>query len=227
MTLQGSKNQGTDLHSKTAKILEISRDAAKVFNYSRIYGAGQKHMEQLLLQVNTCGVSKEEASKKAKSLYSKTKGNRTRGDLWFGGTESVLFNSNATLILALDRIALNKCPETPALGGIIPDSLLPKNVKTNYMPSRINWAIQSSGVDYLHLLLISMKHLVQIMDIQARFMISIHDEIRFLVKEGDEYKAALAFNIANLWVRSFFSSRVNIDDLPLVRYLINYKIYVA
>ena len=42
MTLQGKKSDGTDLHSRTASILGISRDHAKVFNYGRIYGAGEK-----------------------------------------------------------------------------------------------------------------------------------------------------------------------------------------
>jgi DNA polymerase gamma 1 len=34
---RGTKSAGTDLHSKTANILNISRDGAKVFNYSRIW----------------------------------------------------------------------------------------------------------------------------------------------------------------------------------------------
>src|SRR5229473_2469107 len=50
MTLEGTKVAGTDLHSKTASILGLSRDQAKVFNYSRIYGAGMRHAVQLLLQ---------------------------------------------------------------------------------------------------------------------------------------------------------------------------------
>ena len=43
MTLQGSKAEGTDLHSRTASILGMSRDSAKIFNYGRIYGAGCKY----------------------------------------------------------------------------------------------------------------------------------------------------------------------------------------
>ncbi|KAG1763684.1 DNA polymerase family A-domain-containing protein [Suillus occidentalis] len=85
-----------DLHSKTASILGISRDQAKVFNYSRIYGAG---MPQGL----------------AENLYASTKGKNThRTDLfgrkfWFGGTESFVFNK-------LEEIALSDQPRTPALG---------------------------------------------------------------------------------------------------------------
>lgn len=42
MTLQGSKTEGTDMHSVSARILGIDRDKAKVFNYARIYGAGTR-----------------------------------------------------------------------------------------------------------------------------------------------------------------------------------------
>jgi DNA polymerase gamma 1 len=38
MTLQGSKSLKTDMHSVTGSIVGVSRDSAKVFNYSRIYG---------------------------------------------------------------------------------------------------------------------------------------------------------------------------------------------
>jgi DNA polymerase gamma 1 len=54
------------------------------------------------------------------------------------------------------------------------------------------------------------------MSIKGRFMLSIHDEIRFLVAEKDKYRAALALQISNLWTRSFFAFRVGIPDLPLV-----------
>jgi DNA polymerase gamma 1 len=40
MTLQGSKSKGTDMHSVSGRMANINRDQAKIFNYSRIYGAG-------------------------------------------------------------------------------------------------------------------------------------------------------------------------------------------
>ncbi len=76
MTLEGTKAAGTDLHSKTANILGISRDQAKVFNYSRIYGAGMRHAELLLLQSNPAMLP-EEAQKLAGNLYASTKGKNT------------------------------------------------------------------------------------------------------------------------------------------------------
>ncbi|KAG9224472.1 hypothetical protein CCMSSC00406_0007665 [Pleurotus cornucopiae] len=216
MTLEGTKASGTDLHSKTANILGISRDDAKVFNYSRIYGAGMRHAILLLLQSNA-GMLPEQAQKLAENLYASTKGKNThRNDIfgrkfWFGGTESFVFNK-------LEEIALSDSPETPALGCGVTHALskkyLPPDFGSDYMPSRINWVVQSSGVDYLHLLVVSMDHLIRRYNLQARFLISVHDELRYLVKEEDKYRVALALQVANLWTRSMFAVKLGMDDLP-------------
>ena len=49
------------------------------------------------------------------------------------------------------------------------------------MTSRINWIVQSSAVDYLHLLLVAMKWLMEHYSINGRLCISIHDEVRYLI----------------------------------------------
>jgi DNA polymerase gamma 1 len=216
MTLEGTKAAGTDLHSKTARILGISRDQAKVFNYSRIYGAGMRHAVLLLLQSNP-GMLPDEAQRLAENLYASTKGKNThRTDIferkfWFGGTESFVFNK-------LEEIAFSDRPQTPALGCGVTYALskeyLPGEFGSDYMPSRINWVVQSSGVDYLHLLIVSMAHLIAKYDIKARYLISVHDELRYLVTEEDKYRAALALQIANLWTRSMFACKLGMDDLP-------------
>lgn len=216
MTLEGTKAAGTDLHSKTASILGLSRDQAKVFNYSRIYGAGMRHAVQLLLQANA-DMLPEQAQRLAEQLYASTKGKNThRSDVfgrkfWFGGTESFVFNK-------LEEIALSEHPTTPALGCGITHALskkyLPAGFGSDYMTSRINWVVQSSGVDYLHLLIVSMDYLIRTYDIDARYLISVHDELRYLVAEQDKYRAALALQIANLWTRCLFAYRLGMDDLP-------------
>ncbi|EPS98269.1 hypothetical protein FOMPIDRAFT_1037579 [Fomitopsis schrenkii] len=216
MTLEGTKAAGTDLHSKTASILGISRDQAKVFNYSRIYGAGMRHAMLLLLQSNAAMLP-EQAQQLAQNLYASTKGKNThRRDLfgrkfWYGGTESFVFNK-------LEEIALSDHPQTPALGCGVTYALskeyLPATFGDDYMPSRINWVVQSSGVDYLHLLIVSMEHLIKKYNIQARYLISVHDELRYLVKDEDRYRAALALQIANLWTRSLFAFKLGMSDLP-------------
>lgn len=221
MTLEGTKAMGTDLHSKTAKILGTTRNRAKTFNYSRIYGAGIKHSSQLLLQASP-SMSQEEAIAKARLLYASTKGTNTKTEsyfgrrFWFGGTESYVFNK-------LEDIALSGQPTTPALDCGVTAALskkyLPKvekfgRMSEDYMPSRINWVVQSSGVDYLHLLIVSMEHLCRRYNIDARFMISIHDEVRYLARDEDAHRAALALQVANLWTRSMFAFKLQMDDLP-------------
>ena len=216
MTLEGTKSAGTDLHSKTAGILGISRDDAKVFNYSRIYGAGVKHATQLLLKANQLA-TKDGATVLAKNLYASTKGLVSRNafdrEFWHGGTESFVFNK-------LEEIAKSDNTLTPALGCGITDALtkahLPSTGRNTFLPSRINWVVQSSGVDYLHLLLVSMEYLTKRFGIDARYMISVHDEVRYLVKEEDKYRAAMAMQISNLWTRALFSHRLQIADLPQV-----------
>ncbi len=129
MTLQGSKSMGTDLHSSSGRIVGISRDVAKVFNYSRIYGAGANYAARLLVQHNP-GLERREAQRKAMELYSKTKGLRYKDvkktfgceTFWFGGSESFMFNS-------LEQIADSPDSRTPVLNCQIPDTLLAEYVK--------------------------------------------------------------------------------------------------
>ncbi|KAG8530381.1 DNA-directed DNA polymerase gamma mip1 [Bacidia gigantensis] len=213
MTLEGTKTAGTDLHSKTAKILGISRNDAKVFNYGRIYGAGLKFASTLLRQFNP-NISENETQQIAARLYKETKGVKTiRKNLndrpfWRGGTESLVFNS-------LEEFAEQERPRTPVLGAGITEALMRRYInKGGFMTSRINWAIQSSGVDYLHLLIISMDYLIRRFNIDARLAITVHDEIRYLVKEEEKYRGAMALQVSNLWTRAMFSQQMGIEDLP-------------
>lgn len=149
MNLQGKKSDGTDMHSKTASIIGISRDQAKVFNYGRIYGAGVTFAVKLLMQFNP-QMSEEEAKKKARELYASTKGKKLKQNKddtnnaqkqsaqdrdpfelsefnsdetakWADGTESEMFNK-------LEDIAKSKYPKTPVLGASITRTLEPENV---------------------------------------------------------------------------------------------------
>uniref|UniRef100_A0A670K2H7 DNA polymerase subunit gamma-1 n=1 Tax=Podarcis muralis TaxID=64176 RepID=A0A670K2H7_PODMU len=255
MTLQGKKSNATDLHSKTASTVGISREHAKVFNYGRIYGAGQPFAERLLMQFNH-RLTQQQASEKARQLYVATKGircylseegewlvkelgipvereedgsvsledvrkikreagkwsRRKKWDVvnrrvWASGTESEMFNK-------LESIAMSESPRTPVLGCHISRALEPAAVKGEFITSRINWVVQSSAVDYLHLMLVSMRWLLEEFNIDGRFCISIHDEVRYLVQSEDRYRAALALQITNLLTRCMFSYKLGIQDLP-------------
>lgn len=142
MNLQGKKSDGTDMHSRTAQIIGISRDHAKVINYGRIYGAGIKYAEQLLLQFNPT-LKPEEAKEKAKIMYETTKGKKTKllgenskeikkskytpNQKWIGGTESEMFNE-------LEAIAYSRSPKTPVLKSSITRCLEPDLVSDAVSP---------------------------------------------------------------------------------------------
>lgn len=213
MTLEGTKAAGTDLHSRTAGILGITRNDAKVFNYGRIYGAGLKFAATLLRQFNP-SLSEAQTTATASNLYKETKGTKTnrkalhKRSFWRGGTESFVFNK-------LEEFAEQERPRTPVLGAGITEALMSRFInKGGFMTSRINWAIQSSGVDYLHLLIVSMDYLIRRFNIDARLAITVHDEIRYLVRENDKYRAAMALQVSNVWTRAMFSQQMGIDDLP-------------
>ena len=240
MTLSGRKADGTDMHSVTAKAVGISRDHAKVINYARIYGAGQQFAERLLKQFNPA-MSDGEAKAKASKMFALTKGKRkyrlkasyhdfledhlytmtealklrakhgvTLEEMfehpqWIGGTESAMFNR-------LEEIANSKTPVTPFLGGRLSRALEPKDgTDDRYLPTRVNWVVQSGAVDFLHLMLVSMRWLL---DTRARFCISFHDEVRYLVPDEQKYDAALALHVTNLLARAFCAQQLGLCDLP-------------
>ncbi|KAI0980714.1 hypothetical protein GJ496_005691 [Pomphorhynchus laevis] len=243
MLLKGDKSNGTDLHSHIASTIDISRDHAKVLNYARIYGAGANYATRLLCAFNP-KLKWEDAKKKVTLMYKRTKGirqsNSTITDVnnssiqssdlnnssevkpWFGGSESEIFN-------ALESIALNEKPCTPVLGARMTRALEPRNVGNDFMTSRINWVVQSSAVDYLHLILTCMRWLSSnqsqkyIKDSKtnavaakdktetccfSRLSLSIHDEIRYISLRKDSYTTALNLQISNLFTRAAFAYQI-------------------
>ncbi|XP_012523768.1 DNA polymerase subunit gamma-1, mitochondrial [Monomorium pharaonis] len=243
MTLIGTKSNGTDMHSVTAKAIGISRDHAKVINYARIYGAGQKFAERLLKQFNP-SMTDAEANSKSRKMFALTKGKKTyrlkteiiNDDLqdipypfsqacriaklhgkglqdifqkseWMGGSESAMFNR-------LEQIAGSEHPITPFLNARLSRALEITNTDEDdkFLPTKINWVVQSGAVDFLHLMLVSMRWL---MKDNARFCLSFHDEVRYLVPSRYKYNAALAMHVTNLLTRSFCASKLGMRDLPM------------
>lgn len=241
MTLSGTKSNGTDLHTITAKAVGISRDHAKVINYARIYGAGQNFAQTLLKQFNP-SISDNEAKSKAIKMFALTKGKKVYYPLeeyeeeystvkgfsqfeamriasnysknvlemfsksqWHGGSESAMFNK-------LEEIAESELPVTPFLRCRLSRALEPQSgIDDRFLPTRINWVVQSGAVDFLHLMLVSMRWL---MGDKIKFCLSFHDEVRYIVKDEDADKTALAMHVTNLLTRSFCVSKLGFCDLP-------------
>ncbi|WKX96444.1 hypothetical protein Q1695_012690 [Nippostrongylus brasiliensis] len=135
--------------------------------------------------------------------------------LFSGGYESATFNY-------LEMQTLCDVLRTPVLGCQLSNSLsaLPegtpdrRHFSQKYRRSVMNWLVQSSAVDFLHLLLVCMEWLCTEYSIDARFIISIHDEVRYLCTEKDAPRLALALMLGNMYVRAFISSKLGLEQLP-------------
>lgn len=225
--LIGDKSKKTDFHSSTAKIIndaikevcgetevnvEISRGEAKIFNYSRLYLAGEKSTVATLKEL-VKGLDEEEYKDIIRDLFAETKGERQNEygvAYWAGGRESYTFNY-------LERVARSSDPTTPLLGSKITSALHPINLDNDeFLPSRGNWVVQSSGVDFLHCLITATDYLIHKYGIKARLMLSIHDEYRYLCHKGHEYNLAWAMQVAHLWTRALVVYNLGFTDLPEV-----------
>merc|ERR1712037_778128 len=63
-------------------------------------------------------------------------------------------------------------------------------------------------------LLVSVNWLFSQLKVNGRFVLSIHDEVRFLVRSEDRYRAALALHLANLLVRAEIVAQLGMDNMP-------------
>jgi len=122
------------------------------------------------------------------------------------GIESELFNY-LMLTAAEDQ------PTTPVLGGNLLMPLL-NQLAPSHTTTRCNWLIQSSAVDFLHLFLANMDFLVEKYGINAHYSLSIHDMIQFISSKEDKYRTALAFQLAHLYTRAYFSLKCGLPQLP-------------
>ncbi|XP_053668376.1 DNA polymerase subunit gamma-1, mitochondrial [Anopheles marshallii] len=142
-------------------------------------------------------------------VCNKAVGELYDGPHWLGGTESAMFNR-------LEEIAGSAEPATPFLNGRLSRALEPQHgTEDRFLPTRINWVVQSGAVDFLHLMLVCMRWLMGgSTGGQLRFCLSFHDEVRYLVPERYAHHAALALHVTNLLTRAFCVHRVGFRDLP-------------
>lgn len=193
----------------TMTISEAKSKAAKMFSSTkgkRVYQLKKQYMEGFMdedLTDQAVEMSSYQALRLAK-LSSKKLEDMFERPKWIGGTESDMFNK-------LEEIADSSNPSTAFLSGRLSRALEQSAAGGRWGGTRLNWAVQSAAADFLHLMLVSMTHLAP----RARFCLSFHDEVRYLVPEEHKYETALALQITNLLTRAFCSQRVGINDLPM------------
>ncbi len=208
--LSGSKEKGTDAHSALATAIDIDRDTAKGVGFAMLYGAGVRTIG------NTIKKSQKDRSPGELKQYATRalafkKGTRTREGFLEGGSDSGCYNY-------MERIALkSRVPTLPCLGTKISTALRPAAVGTDFNTGRINWTIQSSGAEMLAVLLVSSHWLARKFKIPAQFILSIHDEVWWMVPEKYAEQWAVAFQMSHLYAWARFQAACGMPDVPLSR----------
>lgn len=226
VTLFGEKDKGTDAHTLVTKLLgldpEIYRDkVGKPLNFSMIYFSGIKACTETIRTARP-DLTLEEAQEMAKKAIDSRRGvKKYKGKSYTfeGGTDSNCYN----LMLAIAdcgvipdhvRHLKHETPQTPALNSGMSDAITVANCGKDYLTSRANWGIQSSGVDLMHIFRVTLDYLFEHYQVNGRWIWNIHDEYWSLVADSDIQKASWCYQVAHLFTWAYFFKKMGFDDLP-------------
>jgi DNA polymerase gamma 1 len=206
--LAGSKDDGTDMHSMTAKAIGISRTIAKNCNYGMLYGSGVNTLASTIRKGNK-NIPIDVAKRMGRTLITRKKGRKASAvsDNYVGGSDSFAYNEMA-------RIANSDVPVNPLSGTRMSTAFRPVNVGTNFFTMRNNWVIQSTGSAMLHAFLTAMEYLTHKYNIPARFCMSVHDSVLFMCREEDADRVAALYQIAHLWSWAWLRFNYGICEMP-------------
>jgi DNA polymerase gamma 1 len=205
--LAGSKEDGTDMHSVTAKRIGISRTIAKNCNYGMLYGSGVKTLANTIRKGNK-SISVKEAEKLGRILIKAKKGKKShQTNNYSGGSDSYAYNE-------MSRVANESVPCNPLSRTKMSTALRPKTVGKDFFTVRNNWVIQSTGSAMLHAFLTAMEYLLRKYSIEARFCLSVHDSVLFMCREADGDKVSALYQIAHLWSWSWLRYNYGICEMP-------------
>lgn len=207
--LAGSKSDGTDMHSVTARKIGISRSVAKNAGYGMLFGAGKNTLASTIRKGNK-SMSVKEAQDLAKKLIEAKKGKRLNPNSpnLSGGSDSFVYNF-------MYKVANALSPKNPLSGTKMSTAFRPESVGSDFAVMRANWSIQSTGTALLHSFLTGMNYLLREYNIQARFSISIHDSILYLCKEEDAKTVAALYQVAHLWSWAWLRYNLGILEMPM------------
>ena len=220
--INGNKDDKTEPHWLLAKLAEIERKGAKTINYGIQYGAGFPTVDQTLAKLNPLmpEADRHQLVFKILKLKKGTKMGTGRNARYKDGMDSEGFNYMLDLI---DEFL----PRTPFLETIMSKALMPDyDVQNRNFTSVQNWTIQRSGADFLACMIVACEYLSKKFNLDALFMISMHDEIFYLVPSYNEMKFAACFLMAHIWTWAFFQYKLGLYDIPLRRIYIS-GVYVG
>lgn len=207
--LAGSKDDGSDMHSVTAKVIGITRAIAKGCNYGMLYGCGAKTLANTIRKGNK-NIPMKEAIEMGKKLIKIKKGEKASrlSQNLIGGSDSYAYNEMA-------RIANMTCPINPLSGTKMSTAFRPSSVGTDFWTMRNNWCIQSTGSAMLHAFMTAMEWLIDKYELEAEFCMSVHDSILYLCPEAQAEKVAALFQVAHAWCWAWMRYNYGIYELPV------------
>jgi DNA polymerase gamma 1 len=207
--LAGSKDDGSDMHSMTAKAIGISRAVAKGCNYGMLYGCGAKTLANTIRKGNK-NIPMKEAMEMGRKLIKIKKGEKASrlSQTLIGGSDSYAYNEMA-------RIANMPCPINPLSGTKMSTAFRPSSVGTDFWTMRNNWCIQSTGSAMLHAFMTAMEWLISHYELEAEFCMSVHDSILYLCPEPQAEKVAALFQVAHVWCWAWMRYNYGIYELPV------------
>jgi DNA polymerase gamma 1 len=224
--LLGSKKDKTDGHSLLAAFLKLNRPIAKNLNFQMLYLSGLSGCA-MTIKSQRPDLEEEECRSLAKKALELRRGKKTKtsgGNFeYIGGTDSNAYNfmltlaNNFTLPEHLGHLKLvdkDPNPRTPTLGSSMSLATQYRFCGNDFLTSRANWGIQSTGVDILHILLTCLEYLKDYFKLAFQFMFTYHDETWVVSPEAEKYISAYCFQIAHLWTWGYFFKRLGFNDLP-------------
>lgn len=224
--LLGDKEDKTDGHSLLAAFVKMSRQIAKNLNFQMLYLSGLSGCA-MTIKSQRPELSEDECRTTANQALALRRGKKRKqanGTFKYeGGTDSFAYNFMLTLanrfnlpshLSHLQRTKADQNPRTPALGSAMSQAIQYRYCGGDFLTSRANWGIQSSGVDILHILLMCLEYLKEYFKLNYRFMFTYHDETWVVSPETEKYQAAMCFQIAHLWTWAYFFKQLGFNDLP-------------
>jgi DNA polymerase gamma 1 len=203
----GDKDKKTDGHSTLASFLSVDRQLAKSLNFLMLFFGGQKGLFESI-KTNRMDLEDSEANTIARKALQLRRGTKDRQTgLFRGGTDSQAYNY-------MIGNAQSKHNRTVISKSAISRALWADVVKGEFMPSRCNRVIQSGGVDLLHVFATLLKYFIKKYEIDAYFLISIHDEIWTLVKEEHIEILSEVFQLCHLLAWCLFFKELGLESIP-------------
>jgi hypothetical protein len=206
----GKSSEGTDVHSVMGKHVGVPRKVAKTYGLSTLYGSGLKGLEAVARPVLP-SYNAEELTRTTKAFLRYFKGEKIRGtSYWKDGLFSHFYNYTYDLIS-------QSVPRLPFLGTAITTALRPEAIGKDYLPGRMNWAVQASAGEIHDAALVLVNRAAKAAGFEPqdfRFYCSVHDQLDWLVREDRALEFAEIIRGVHAQVWSMFFKSLGFADAP-------------